>query len=169
MQIIGFHNPSEDYGFLSNWYLSDFQIDGITFTSMEQYMMYKKAVCFKDENIANQILAEKNVVTIKELGRLVSGYDEHIWNGVRQIIIYEGLLAKFSQNEFLKGRLLDTKNSILAECAVKDRIWGIGLSMTDPKRLIPSEWKGQNLLGYALMMVRGRLKKGSYKIYNTNT
>lgn len=169
MQIIGFHNPSEDYGFLSNWYLSDFQIDGITFTSMEQYMMYKKAVCFKDENIANQILAEKNVVKIKELGRLVSGYDEHIWNGVRQIIIYEGLLAKFSQNEFLKGRLFDTKNSILAECAVKDRIWGIGLSLTDPKRLIPSEWKGQNLLGYALMMVRGRLKKGSYKIYNTNT
>jgi hypothetical protein len=169
MQIIGFHNPSEDYGFLSNWYLSDFQIDGITFTSMEQYMMHKKAVCFKDENIAKQILAEKNVSKIKELGRLVSGYDEHIWNGVRQIIIYEGLLAKFSQNEFLKGRLLDTKNSILAECAVKDRIWGIGLSLTDPKRLIPSEWKGQNLLGYALMMVRGRLKKGSYKIYNTNT
>lgn len=169
MQIIGFHNPSEDYGFLSNWYLSDFQIDGITFTSMEQYMMYKKAVCFKDENIAKQILAEKNVSKIKELGRLVSGYDEHIWNGVRQIIIYEGLLAKFSQNEFLKSRLLDTKNSILAECAVKDRILGIGLSLTDPKRLIPSEWKGQNLLGYALMMVRGRLKKGSYKIYNTNT
>ena len=169
MQIICFHNPSEDYGFLSNWYLSDFQIDGITFTSMEQYIMYKKAICFKDENIANQILAEKNVVKIKELGRLVSGYDEHIWNGVRQIIIYEGLLAKFSQNEFLKGRLLDTKNSILAECAVKDRIWGIGLSLTDPKRLIPSEWKGQNLLGYVLMMVRGRLKKGSYKIYNTNT
>lgn len=51
------------------------------------------------------------------------------------IIIYEGLLAKFSQNEFLKSRLLDTKNSILAECAVKDRIWGIGLSLTDPKRL----------------------------------
>ena len=158
MQIICFHNPSEDYGFLSNWYLSDFQIDGITFTSMEQYMMYKKAICFKDENIANQILAEKNVAKIKELGRLVSDYDEHIWNGVRQIIIYEGLLAKFSQNEFLKSRLLDTKNSILAECAVKDRIWGIGLSMTDPKRLMPTEWQGQNLLGYALMLVRDRLK-----------
>ena len=96
MQIICFHNPSEDYGFLSNWYLSDFQIDGITFTSMEQYMMYKKAICFKDENIAKQILTEKNVAKIKELGRLVSDYDEHIWNGVRQIIIYEGLLAKFS-------------------------------------------------------------------------
>lgn len=169
MKIIGFHNPSEDYGFLSNWYLSDFRIDGIEFSSMEQYMMYEKALCFGDEKIAKEILAERDVARIKELGRLVSGYDDHIWNGVRQIVIYEGLLAKFSQNEFLKGRLLDTKNSILAECAVKDRIWGIGLSLTDPKRLIPSEWKGQNLLGYALMMVRGRLKKGSYKIYNTNT
>ena len=46
------------------------------------YMMYKKAVCFKDENIAKQILEEKNVAKIKELGRLVSGYDEHIWKGV---------------------------------------------------------------------------------------
>ena len=158
MQIICFHNPSEDYGFLSNWYLSDFQIDGITFTSMEQYMMYKKAACFKDENIAKQILAEKNVAKIKELGRLVSDYDEHIWNGVRQIIIYEGLFAKFSQNESLRSKLLDTKYSTLVECAVKDRIWGIGLSMTDPKRLIQTEWQGQNLLGYALMMVRDRLK-----------
>lgn len=158
MQIICFHNPSEDYGFLSNWYLSDFQIDGITFTSMEQYMMYKKAICFKDENIANQILAEKNVAKIKELGRLVSDYDEHIWNGVRQIIIYEGLFAKFSQNGSLRSKLLDTKYSTLVECAVKDRIWGIGLSMTDPKRLIQTEWQGQNLLGYALMMVRDRLK-----------
>ena len=158
MQIIGFHNPSEDYGFLSNWYLSDFQIDGITFTSMEQYMMYKKAVCFKDENIAKQILEEKNVAKIKELGRLVSGYDEHIWNGVRQIIIYEGLLAKFSQNESLRSELLDTKYSTLVECAVKDRIWRIGLSMTDPKRLMLAKWQGQNLLGYALMLVRDRLK-----------
>ena len=30
--------------------------------------------------------------------------------------------------------------------------------MTDPKRLIQTEWQGQNLLGYALMMVRDRLK-----------
>ena len=45
----------------------------------------------------------------------------------------------------------------VAECAVRDRIWGIGLSMTDPNRLEQSKWNGQNLLGYALMMVRQRL------------
>ena len=89
----------------------------------------------------------------------MSGYDDHYWNGVRQVIVYKGLVAKFSQSEELKKRLLDTGNDMLAECAVKDRIWGIGLSMTDPDRQDMSKWKGQNLLGYALMMVRNKLIK----------
>ena len=46
-QIIGFHNPDEEYGYLSNWYRSDFEKDGIRFSSMEQYMMYQKARCFR--------------------------------------------------------------------------------------------------------------------------
>jgi predicted NAD-dependent protein-ADP-ribosyltransferase YbiA (DUF1768 family) len=49
---------------------------------------------------------------------------------------------------------------VLAECAVRDRIWGIGLSMNDPGRIDKANWKGQNLLGYALMMVRSALAKG---------
>ena len=157
MNIICFHNPDEENGFLSNWYLSDFSINGINFTSMEQYMMHQKAVCFQDESIAEQILATKDVAKIKELGRCVFGYNDQYWNGVRQIIVYEGLLAKFTQNELLKKQLKDTQNAILAECAVKDRIWGIGLSMNDSNRLKPELWKGQNLLGFALMMVRNKI------------
>lgn len=137
MNIICFHNPDEENGFLSNWYLSDFSINGISFTSMEQYMMHQKAVCFQDENIAEQILATKDVAKIKELGRSVSGYNDQHWNGVRQIIVYEGLFAKFTQNELLKKQLKDTQDAILAECAVKDRTWGIGLSMNDSNRLKP--------------------------------
>ena len=88
----------------------------------------------------------------------MAGYKESIWNGIRQIVIYEGLIAKFSQNSVLCKQLLDTQDAILAECAVKDLIWGIGLSMKDAKRLEIAQWRGQNLLGYALMMVRNRLK-----------
>ena len=161
MKIIGFHNPEEEYGFLSNWFLSDFRLDSISFTSMEQFMMYRKALCFHDQAIAKQILATSDVARIKELGRLVSRYDDRTWCGIRQIIVYEGLLAKFSQNTDLQKHLLDTGNALLAECAVRDRIWGIGLSMTDPKRLEPAQWKGQNLLGYALMMARERIRKTS--------
>lgn len=157
MKVIGFHNPDEENGFLSNWYLSEFMVDGIVFTSMEQFMMYKKAVCFNDSEIAKQILDTNDVACIKKLGRLVSGYNDSVWNGIRQIVVYEGLIAKFTQNDELQKKLKDTKDAILAECAVKDRIWGIGLSMNDSNRQYLEQWKGQNLLGYTLMMVRDRL------------
>lgn len=154
MNIICFHNPDEENGYLSNWYLSQFSVDEITFSSMEQYMMYKKAVCFQDYDTAGRILEMEDVSQIKKLGRKVSNYDENSWNGVRQIVVYRGLLEKFGQNDELKKLLLETGDSVLAECAVKDRIWGIGLSMTNPDRMDRACWKGQNLLGYALMMVR---------------
>lgn len=157
MKIVCFHNPNEENGYLSNWYPSKFAVNGVVFSSMEQYMMYKKAECFGDKDTADKILATGDVAKIKNLGRLVANYNESRWNGVRQIIVFEGLIEKFSQNENLKKLLKATGNSILAECAVRDRIWGIGLSMQDPDRLQIDKWKGQNLLGYALMTVRERL------------
>ena len=159
MSVIGFHNPDEQYGFLSNWYLSDFTVDGVSFSSMEQYMMYQKAVVFKDKDIASKILKTDDVERIKEYGRQVSNYNDTIWNGMRQIIIYKGLLEKFRQNEKLKKALLDTGDDILAECAVSDKIWGIGLSMKDSNKNDIKAWRGQNLLGFALMLVRDELRK----------
>lgn len=157
MEIICFHNPDEENGYLSNWFHSDFSIDEIEFSSMEQYMMYKKAVCFSDKKIAEEILSINDVAEIKRLGRQISNYNDNIWNGKRQIIVYEGLLAKFSQNYSLKKMLKNTGDAMLVECAVRDKIWGIGLSMSDPKRLNIDEWRGQNLLGYALMQVREKV------------
>ncbi|MBR6669495.1 MAG: NADAR family protein, partial [Ruminococcus sp.] len=119
MNIVCFHNPDEENGYLSNWYLSDFTVDNIKFSSMEQYMMYRKATCFHDDKIAEQILETNDVAKIKALGRLVSGYDDHHWNGVRQVVVYEGLVAKFTQNPQLLQLLKNTKNDILAECAIK--------------------------------------------------
>lgn len=156
--IICFHNPDEINGYLSNWYLSEFEINGIRYSSMEQYMMYQKAVLFNDSDIAGQILQTSNVGKIKALGRAVKNYNEIMWNGQRQIIVYNGLLEKFRQNAALKEQLLATGQSILAECAVQDRIWGIGLSMKDDKRFDMNEWQGQNLLGFSLMCVRSVLE-----------
>ena len=62
---------------------------------------------------------------IKQYGRQVANYNDTIWNGIRQIVVYKGLLAKFSQNEALRENLRKTGSAILAECAVKDRGWGI--------------------------------------------
>ena len=161
--VICFHNPDEENGYLSNWYLSDFMVDGIAFSSMEQYMMYQKAIVFDDKEIAKEIIATSDVAEIKAYGRMVSNYDDTVWNGVRQIIVYRGLLEKFRQNKELEYQLLETGDAVLAECAVKDRIWGIGLNMRDNDRLDLKKWKGQNLLGFTLMEVRTCLAKERMK------
>ena len=157
-KVIGFHNPDEAYGFLSNWYLSDFSVDGIKFSSMEQYMMYMKAIVFNDIKIASQIMETSDVGKIKAFGRSVSNYNDIIWNGMRQPIIYKGLIEKFRQNDELKKKLLDTGDAILAECAVQDKIWGIGISMTDSNKNDMTKWRGQNLLGFSLMLVRNEIQ-----------
>ena len=153
-EIICFHNPDEEYAYLSNWYLSVFEVDGVRFSSMEQYMMYQKAVTFHDETVADKIMRESDFAKIKQYGREVSNYDDVVWNGIRQIVVYRGLLAKFSQNEELKQRLKKTGDAILAECAVNDRVWATGISMKDDRRFEMNQWRGENLLGFALMQVR---------------
>ncbi|MBE6759587.1 MAG: NADAR family protein [Ruminococcaceae bacterium] len=155
--FIGFHNPDEEYGFLSNWYLSDFYKDGVKYSSMEQYMMHRKALVMGDAEYADRIMHTTDVAAIKQLGKDVRNYNDTIWNGVRQVIIYEGLLEKFRQNIDLREQLLATGDAVLAECAVQDIIWGIGLSMHDKRRFDMSQWRGQNLLGFALMLVREKL------------
>ena len=157
--IICFHNPQEENGYLSNWFESSFKIDNIEFVSMEQYMMYEKAVLFNDMEIAAQILKLSDAATVKSLGRAVRNYNDVLWNGVRQIVIYKGLIQKFSQNESLKKQLLETSPHILAECAVNDKIWGIGLSMKDENRFNMKKWSGHNLLGFTLMQVRNDLER----------
>ena len=105
MKILCFHNPDEENGYLSNWYLSEFNVSNITFSSMEQFMMYQKAMCFCDQTIAKKILTTHDVAQIKKFGRQVSNYNENRWNGIRQIVVYEGLLAKFvhKNQDLIKG------------------------------------------------------------------
>ena len=152
--MICFHNPDEENGYLSNWFLSEFTVGGITFSSMEQYMMYEKAVLFKDQTTAEKILQTDDVAAIKVVGSTVQNFDEKVWVKEREGIVYRGVSEKFRQNPELAEKLERTGEEIIAECAVKDRIWGIGLSMKDENRFSINKWRGQNLLGRILMRVR---------------
>ena len=69
-----------------------------------------------------------------------------------------GLWLKFSQNPKLKTCLLKTGSKHIAEASVWDKIWGIGLSVSDPRTANADQWCGLNLLGKALMRVRMELQ-----------
>ena len=158
VDAIFFHKTTEPNGFLCNWYPSPFTMDGITFNCVEQYMMYQKAVIFRDSTTATAILAASDPSTQKKLGRSVSGYDHNVWAGMRQMVVLRGLMAKFGQNERLKDQLLATGDAYLVEASKHDRNWGIGVDLKDDARKDASNWQGSNLLGFALMEVRRMIR-----------
>ena len=160
-KVICFHKPEEENGYLSNWYPAIFKCNTHTFSSVEQYMMYEKARIFQDESVMERILSTDNPSTIKRLGRMVKNYDESIWNKKRREIVFYGNLEKFSQNADLKVKLQNTKDALLVECSVRDKIWGIGLSMKDKHRFEPEFCKGTNLQGNVLMEVRDMITMDS--------
>ena len=157
--VICFNDPIGEMDFLSNWYVSDFTVAGYSYFAMEQYIAHQKALTFGDAEIAQKVMASFDFEEMKALGRQVRNYDNTVWNGIRQIVVYEGLLAKFGQNPQLKQKLLATGDALLAEAEEYDSIWGTGLSMEDERNQNPDAWEGQNLLGFALMQVRQKLAR----------
>lgn len=148
-------------GYLSNFYNAKFTIDNICYSCSEQYFMKKKQETFDkyNEELSNKILNETSPSKIKILGRKVKNYDENIWNELRYDIMKKGIYEKFKQNNDIKEKLLLTKDKILVEASPHDKIWGIGLDEHNAKIINPSNWKGLNLLGKALMEVRTELYK----------
>ena len=156
---IFFHRPEEPYGYLSNWYISPFDLDGKHFSSVEQYIMYRKCMTFGDEISAKQVMATEDTAAQQAIGRKASGYIDSVWAGMRQMIAFRGLMAKFSQNEELRQKLLDTGEAYLIECAGSDKIWACGIRLNDEKRFDAANWTGENILGFTLMEVREKLRE----------
>lgn len=74
-------------------------------------------------------------------------------------LVVAGNVAKFNQHPDLGRYLSGTANRILVEASPVDRVWGIGLAAADPRAEDPARWRGQNLLGFALMRARTQLDK----------
>lgn len=144
-------------GVFSNWHPCSFVIDEQVWTSSEQYYMYMKAVVFDDKETQKRIRETKSCKEQKQLGRMVKGYNEIVWKKHREEVMLRALRAKFSQSSVLKEKLLKTGNAILVEASPVDLVWGVGLSEDNVNIHDQSKWRGMNLLGKCLMIVRSEL------------
>lgn len=152
------------HGFLSNFHICSFVDEGKTFTSVEQYMMYHKAVLFKDEAIAIEISKTDDPLSCKRLGRLVSNFNQKKWDAVKFDIVKRGVTFKFEQNESLKEQLLAIDCDEFAEASPFDNIWGIGMDESTALQN-PLKW-GENLLGKILTDVRNRYDNRSKSLFS---
>lgn len=147
-----------DKACLSQWYDCTFLVDDLYYRSAEQFLMAQKARLFHDEECFDAIMRARTPKECQALGRKVKHFEQDVWDKQKWILALRGNYAKFSQNEALQRFLFSTGDKILAEANPKDTVWGIGMSAGDLKAANLLMWKGQNMLGLALMMVRSRLQ-----------
>ncbi len=143
---------------LSQWHACKFTVNGVTFSSTEQFMMFAKAMHFGDTEAADKIMATDDPGEQKRLGRQVKNFVKEVWDLVDFYYVFRGNLAKFTQNNELQRYLLGTKGKHLVEASPYDRKWGVGLNANDPDITDPTKWKGENRLGNVQMQVRDVLQ-----------
>ncbi|MXM66999.1 DUF1768 domain-containing protein [Streptomyces sp. HUCO-GS316] len=146
---------------LSQWWPSPFAVGSVTYATAEHWMMAAKARLFEDAEAERRVLAAEHPAEAKKAGRLVRGFDEAIWERERFGIVAEGNMRKFASDPALRAFLLGTGERVLVEASPVDRVWGIGLAADDERATDPERWRGPNLLGFALMEARARLREGA--------
>lgn len=150
---------------LSQWYAkAPFRTavgedEGVMVNCAEQAFMLNKARVFGDGEMEAKIAKSKTARGQKGLGRKVRNFDDAAWMEVAEDWVYRANLDKFRQDEELRALLLATGDKVIAEASPMDKRWGTGLGAWDERCRDPSgaEWKGENLLGKALMRVRRTL------------
>ena len=120
----------------SQWYPSTFTVDTEHYCCAEHYMMSEKVKLFGNTITHRDIMGSSDPVRQKNLGRLVSNFNQTLWKLHRWDVVFNGNLAKFSFPPSLQ-QLIGTGDKILAEASPHDLIWGIGFRAEDMRAFRP--------------------------------
>lgn len=147
MNKIMFQRKNNNYPEFSNYYISSFVYDGITWNSVEAAFQAQKTLDMgRRKEFANLTPGQA-----KAKGRSVLLRTD--WEQIKYDLMYEICLEKFRQNEYLKEKLLSTGNALIVENTTSwhDQVWGCCLCHRCRNR------KSRNNLGVILMKVRSEL------------
>lgn len=160
-QFVPFWKPNADVvgpESCCQWQPTPFHWFG-SYRCAEQYLMAEKARVFGDDAKLAQIMDSDDPGHMRKLGRQVRNFDAGTWDAVKYSIVLTANYAKFTQHPQLREYLLSTTGSVLVEASPLDTVWGIGFSQSSVKAYEPEQWRGQNLLGFALMEVRDAIAR----------
>jgi ribA/ribD-fused uncharacterized protein len=139
---IRFYMDTGKWGFLSPMYLCPVRMGGIEYRSAEHYYQSMKATDGVKRawirDAATGYEAKARAHSLKE-GEVIRKSPEQKIATVR-----EAFIAKFTQNQDLGARLLETGNAELLEDSPDDLFWGA---------------KGENWIGRLVMEARERIRK----------
>lgn len=130
-----------EYRFLSNFYPAPLVFNGVAYPSSEHAYMAQKTL---DEGLRMAISEAATPGEAKRLGRSIPLRPD--WEAIKKQVMLDVVTAKFTQNQDLLVKLLQTGDQELVEGNNwGDRFWGVCPVGSD---------NGENWLGKTLMQVR---------------
>lgn len=145
--VIQFYEVGDEYGFLSNFAPFPIRLGGRLWPTSEHYFQAQK---FAGTQYEEEIRRAKSPMIAARMGRSRKHPLRRDWESVKDRIMREAVLAKFSQHSDLRERLLSTGDAEIMEHTERDDYWGDG-----------GDGRGRNRLGKILMSVRDELRRGS--------
>lgn len=142
--VIRFYAVGDEYGFFSNFSPHPITLKGKTGPTSEHYFQAQKFAGTRDEE---EVRLAKSPMTAARMGRSRKRPLRKDWEDVKDSVMHEAVLAKFTRHADLREALLGTGEALLVEHTTNDRYWGDG-----------GDGSGQNRLGQILMRVREELR-----------
>lgn len=137
---IYFYKMKDEYGCFSNFAEYGFVEDRKHYKTSEHYFQAKK---FVGTDAEQEVINAKSPMKAAIIGRDRNNPLRSDWEEVKDEVMRQAILLKFTQNEDIKKVLLDTGNEELVEKTTDDYYWGCG-----------SDGSGKNMLGKILVEVR---------------
>src|SRR4051794_41008876 len=142
-QVIQFYHKGEPYYECSNFAPYPIRLQGKSWPTSEHYFQAQKHA---GTPLEEQIRLVESPREAFQVGR--SQPSRADWEQVKEAVMREAVLAKFTQHAHLRELLLATGDALLVEHTENDHYWGDG-----------GDGSGKNRLGHVLMSVREQLSR----------
>ena len=145
-RVIKFYGTGGEHGCFSNFAHYPIRLHGRTWPTVEHFFQAQK---FPDTDYEETIRLARSPAKAKGMGRTRRFRLRRDWEQVKNGIMREAVLAKFTQHGDIRAVLLATGDAVIVEDSPTDDYWGIG-----------AHGGGRNKLGKILMSVRDQLRGG---------